>query len=125
MLGMDQARLAERAEVDPKTVRSLEKGERWPREASRSKIEDALGLPSGTLNRWKARPVSQCDGRQSGARMVATTSSPSAPQHATCEVCGSPAVAVLAPTRERPTTLCAFHLARAAVNLLAQQAIDE
>ncbi|AZI62758.1 helix-turn-helix domain-containing protein [Rhodococcus qingshengii] len=48
-LRMDQADLAKEAEVDVKTVRSLEKGERWPRDSSRTKIEAALGWVPGTL----------------------------------------------------------------------------
>ncbi|MBF6350329.1 hypothetical protein IU448_15080 [Nocardia flavorosea] len=48
---MEQALLAERAGVDPKTVRSLEKGERWPRDQSRAKIESALQWPAGALDR--------------------------------------------------------------------------
>lgn len=49
-LGLDQQELAEDAGVDPKTLRSLERGERWPRAGSRTKIERALGWPNGALD---------------------------------------------------------------------------
>lgn len=48
-LQMDQAGLARLAEVDAKTVRSLERGERWPRDVSRAKIEAALQWEPGSL----------------------------------------------------------------------------
>ena len=41
--------LYERAGVDAKTLRSIEEGERWTRELSRSRIESALGWNSGSL----------------------------------------------------------------------------
>lgn len=53
-LGLQQADLAAQAKVDPKTLRSLEKGERWPRASSRSKVEDALDWPAGALDRMLA-----------------------------------------------------------------------
>ncbi|MFI8660132.1 multiprotein-bridging factor 1 family protein [Rhodococcus qingshengii] len=48
-LQMDVAELARRADVDVKTIRSLERGERWPRESSRAKIESALNWNQGFL----------------------------------------------------------------------------
>lgn len=47
---MDQLALADKAGVDPKTLRSLEKGYRWPREGSRARIENALNWPTGVLD---------------------------------------------------------------------------
>lgn len=49
-LHMDAAELARVAGVDPKTLASLEKGERWPRDKSRSRIEDALKWTAGSLS---------------------------------------------------------------------------
>ena len=49
-LQLDQAALAKAANVDVKTIRSLEKGERWPRDVNRSKIEVALGWAAGSLD---------------------------------------------------------------------------
>ncbi|NKS64600.1 hypothetical protein GS966_20210 [Rhodococcus hoagii] len=46
---MDQIELARVAGVDAKTVRSLEKGDRWPRDSTRAKIEVALGWLPGSL----------------------------------------------------------------------------
>lgn len=48
-LRLDQAELARNAEVDVKTLRSLEKGDRWPRDSTRSKIERALGWAPHSL----------------------------------------------------------------------------
>lgn len=48
-LGMDQIELARAAEVDPKTLRALERDERWPREGNRARIERALGWAPGSL----------------------------------------------------------------------------
>jgi hypothetical protein len=48
-LEMDQSALARTANVDPKTVRAFERGERWPRERSRTRIEAALEWPAGSL----------------------------------------------------------------------------
>lgn len=47
---MGQAELARTADVDPKTVRSLERGERWPRDTSRAQIETALQWMPGSLD---------------------------------------------------------------------------
>ena len=55
-LGMDQSDLVKAAGVDPKTVRGLEKGTRWPRDASLFRIEVALGLEPGTIKLWRAYP---------------------------------------------------------------------
>lgn len=56
-LQMDQAGLARTADVDPKTVRAFERGERWPRERSRTRIEAALQWPAGSLERIKAGDI--------------------------------------------------------------------
>jgi DNA-binding XRE family transcriptional regulator len=53
-LQRDAADLARSAEVDPKTLQSLERGERWPRDRSRSRIEEALGWQLGSLNELRA-----------------------------------------------------------------------
>jgi hypothetical protein len=47
---MDAAELSRRAGVDPKTVASLEHGERWPRDRSRTSIEAALQWRAGSLD---------------------------------------------------------------------------
>lgn len=49
-LRYDVAGLARFAEVDPKTLSSLERGERWPRISSRSRIEEALKWECGSLD---------------------------------------------------------------------------
>lgn len=49
-LGLTQDELAERAEIDPKTVWNLERGERWPRTGTRSKLEAALGWDEGDIH---------------------------------------------------------------------------
>ncbi|OCB15128.1 helix-turn-helix domain-containing protein [Mycobacterium intracellulare] len=56
-LQMDQAGLARTADVDPKTVRAFERGERWPRERSRTRIEAALQWSAGSLERIKAGDI--------------------------------------------------------------------
>ena len=48
-LHIDAAPFARGANVDPKTLASLEKGERWPHTSTRSKIEAALGWEVGSL----------------------------------------------------------------------------
>jgi transcriptional regulator with XRE-family HTH domain len=53
-LGMDAAQLARTAAVDPKTLGSLEHGERWPRDRSRAAIEAALGWKAGSLDDIRA-----------------------------------------------------------------------
>ncbi|GAB3211255.1 helix-turn-helix domain-containing protein [Nocardia tengchongensis] len=53
-LEIDQAALAREAMVDAKTVRGLERGERWPRTTSRAKIERALKWPTGRLDQLLA-----------------------------------------------------------------------
>jgi transcriptional regulator with XRE-family HTH domain len=50
-LGLSQESLAEQAGVNVKTVRSLERGERWPNAASRAKIERSLQWADGDLTR--------------------------------------------------------------------------
>lgn len=50
-LGMNQADLARSAGVDPRTVRELERGQRWPRDSNRAQIETALGWGQGSLER--------------------------------------------------------------------------
>lgn len=49
-LGMDAAEVARRAEVDVKTLASLERGERWPRDRSRARIEAALQWDAGSID---------------------------------------------------------------------------
>lgn len=51
--------LARRAQIDPKTLRALLTGSRWPRVAVRARIESALGWPAGEIHRRAlgARPV--------------------------------------------------------------------
>ena len=51
---MDAAQLARQAGVDPKTVASLEHGERWPRDRSRAFIEAALQWRAGSLDDMRA-----------------------------------------------------------------------
>lgn len=41
--------LADRASLDPSTVRDFLEGTRWPHGTSRSRIEDVAGLPDGAL----------------------------------------------------------------------------
>lgn len=53
-LGMDAAQLARDAGVDPKTLASLEHGERWPRDRSRASIETALRWAAGSLDDMRA-----------------------------------------------------------------------
>ncbi|QSM00080.1 immunity repressor [Gordonia phage Cashline] len=53
-LRMDASELAVLADVDPKTLRSLERGDRWPREATRLKIEHALHWRVGALDSLRA-----------------------------------------------------------------------
>lgn len=50
-LGFDAAELARQAGVDPKTLASLERGERWPRDHSKTGIERALKWKPGSLTR--------------------------------------------------------------------------
>lgn len=49
-LGASQASLAKAAGVDAKTLRSLERGERWPQDANRAKIATALQWRHGALD---------------------------------------------------------------------------
>lgn len=53
-LRMDAAELAGSAGVDPKTLRSLERGERWPRDGTLRKIEQALQWEPGALDSIKS-----------------------------------------------------------------------
>lgn len=53
-LGLDAAQLARNAAVDPKTVASLEHGDRWPRDRSRAGIEAALHWKAGSLDDIRA-----------------------------------------------------------------------
>lgn len=55
-LGMSRDELASAAQVDPKTVYNLEKNGRWPIARSRSRIEAALGWPSGEMERIASAP---------------------------------------------------------------------
>jgi transcriptional regulator with XRE-family HTH domain len=50
-LNLTQQQLAERARVDTKTIYNLESGTRWPQPKTRDRIERALGLYSGDLQR--------------------------------------------------------------------------
>ena len=49
-LGMSAAELARDAGIDPKTIRSLERGERWPWDKKRAAIEKALQWRFGALD---------------------------------------------------------------------------
>jgi transcriptional regulator with XRE-family HTH domain len=53
-LGLDAAQLARQAGVDPKTLASLEHGERWPRDRSRAAIEAVLHWQAGSLDDIRA-----------------------------------------------------------------------
>jgi transcriptional regulator with XRE-family HTH domain len=53
-LGMTQEQLARAAKVDPKTVNSLEHGERWPWARNIARLETALGWPPLTLEKIAA-----------------------------------------------------------------------
>lgn len=48
-LGLSRAELARRADVDPKTLQTLEQNRRWPQDVNRAKIEQALGWAPGSL----------------------------------------------------------------------------
>lgn len=48
-LGYNQAEFARTVDVDPKTLRALENGSRWPQRASRRKIEAGLTWNNGSL----------------------------------------------------------------------------
>lgn len=48
-LGLSRAELARRADVDPKTLQTLERDRRWPQDVNRAKIEQALGWAPGSL----------------------------------------------------------------------------
>lgn len=61
---LDAVQLAAAAEIgDPKTVRDLVDGVRWPRIGTLAKVEDALGLEYGTIAAIAAgaQPPSQGD----------------------------------------------------------------
>ena len=51
---LDQTGLARAARVDPKTVRSLENGTRWPRDSTRTRIENALAWTPGSIERLRS-----------------------------------------------------------------------
>lgn len=51
--GLSAAALARVAQVDYKTIRTLESGDRWPHDLTRNKIEVALGLALGTIQGWR------------------------------------------------------------------------
>lgn len=53
---MTQTEFARRAGVDPKTLRALESGERWPHAKTRLAIEQALEWPAGTIADLADRP---------------------------------------------------------------------
>lgn len=48
-LRQDERWLARQSDLDPATVGDFLKGLRWPRTATRGRIEDALGIQRGTL----------------------------------------------------------------------------
>lgn len=48
-MGLSNAEVARRAQLDPATVGDFFSGKRWPRAATRNKIEVALGLVPGAL----------------------------------------------------------------------------
>jgi len=48
-MGLTNAEVARRAQVDPATVGNFFNGTSWPRRAQLSKIEDVLGLEPGAL----------------------------------------------------------------------------
>lgn len=50
-LGLTTVQLAQKAGLDPGTVRSVIAGRRWPTEATREKIADALGWEVGDVAR--------------------------------------------------------------------------
>lgn len=52
-LGLSRAAAAKLASVDPKTLQSLERDERWPHDTSRVKIERALRWAPGSLDAIK------------------------------------------------------------------------
>lgn len=52
-LGLSRAAAAKLASVDPKTLQSLERDERWPHDTSRVKIERALRWEPGSLDAIK------------------------------------------------------------------------
>lgn len=45
------AEVARRAQIDPRTLRTLANGTRWPRAAVRARITDALHWPAGEITR--------------------------------------------------------------------------
>lgn len=47
--GWSDLELADRADVDIKTVRSVLTGDRWPTRPTRTKLEDALGWERGSI----------------------------------------------------------------------------
>lgn len=49
-IGADVAELARQAQVDVKTIRSLEAGERMPRDSTKAKIERALNWSPGSID---------------------------------------------------------------------------
>lgn len=53
-LGMTQEQVARAAKVDPKTINSLEHGERWPWARNVARIEAALNWPPLTLEKIAA-----------------------------------------------------------------------
>lgn len=54
-MGLGQLEFSQHAGIDPKTLRGLERGVRWPRTASVAKIEAALELQFGTLDQMRRR----------------------------------------------------------------------
>jgi transcriptional regulator with XRE-family HTH domain len=53
-LKMDQAELVRRTKLDQKTISAFERGDRWPRDRSRTRIESALEWTPGALTRLLA-----------------------------------------------------------------------
>ncbi|MBF6133484.1 helix-turn-helix transcriptional regulator [Nocardia otitidiscaviarum] len=56
-MGYGQLEFSQKAGVDPKTVRGLERGLRWPRVSSMAKIEATLDLQMGTLEAMRRKMI--------------------------------------------------------------------
>lgn len=54
--GMSRSELARAVEVDLRTITSIEKGRKWPRDTTQAKIEGALGWRPGTMEYWRSHP---------------------------------------------------------------------
>ena len=62
--GVSQRQLMTEKVISHSALRAFEKGEAWPREQTRAKLEGRLGLPAGQIDDWRyqdgapARPAS-------------------------------------------------------------------